>query len=183
MIAATLVFLKSKSLLPPVPAEFVDPEAETPEEVEERLRRRLVAYSRYRAVSEELAAMRERAEGYAYRDGGDPGGELVQRYALSPERLARALTAALSAAKPEPRTIVRERFTIGRQMEYVLRAVRERGRVDFAELCRNFDRGAVVATFLAVLELIRQRRVDVVQAAFEEPLAVTPSFPDALSPN
>ncbi len=39
VIAATLVYLKSKSLLPPIPTEFLAEGEETPEEVEERLRR------------------------------------------------------------------------------------------------------------------------------------------------
>src|SRR5438477_372485 len=49
VIAATLVFLKSRALLPPIPAEFLE-EGESPEEVEERLRQRLIAYSKYREV-------------------------------------------------------------------------------------------------------------------------------------
>lgn len=183
VIAATLVYLKSKSLLPPLPPEFVDADTESPEEVEDRLRRRLVAYSRYRAVSEELAARRDAAEAYAYRDAGDPGTEAVQRYRLAPERLAKALATVLAAAKPERRTIVRERFTIGRQMEFVLAVVRARGRVEFDALCRDFDRGAIVATFLAVLELIRQRRIDVAQPSYAEPFAITPTHPSDIHSN
>ncbi len=55
-IAATLVYLKSKSLLSPIPTEFLAEGEETPEEVEERLRWRLVAYSKYKGVAEELHA-------------------------------------------------------------------------------------------------------------------------------
>ncbi len=174
VIAATLVFLKSRSLLPPIPAEFAVEGEETPEEVEERLRRRLVAYSKYKDASEELRARALEAGSYAYRDGGDPVSELVQRYRMAPDRLARALLHALAAAKPEKRSIVRERFSIGRQMEFVARVVRERGSVEFAELCRDFDRGGVIATFLAILELIRQRRLGYEQQAPEEPLRLLP---------
>ncbi len=41
VIAATLLFLKSRAAVAADSAEFVDEEEETPEEVEERLRRRL----------------------------------------------------------------------------------------------------------------------------------------------
>ena len=55
VIAATLVFLKSKSLLPAIPREFVSEEDETAEQVEERLRRRLIAYSKYKGRGRGLA--------------------------------------------------------------------------------------------------------------------------------
>jgi segregation and condensation protein A len=174
VIAATLVFLKSKSLLPAIPAEFQTEGDETAEEVEERLRRRLIAYSRYKGVAEELRERRAEAESYFYREAGDSTPELVQRYRIAPEKLARALLAAVRSAKPEKRTITRERFSIARQMEFVVRVVREQGSVEFLSLCREFDRGGVIATFLAILELIRQRRLAYEQATPEEPLRLLP---------
>ncbi len=59
VIAATLVFLKSKALLPPIPQEFIDESEESAEQVEERLRRRLIAYSRYRELGVQLRARQE----------------------------------------------------------------------------------------------------------------------------
>jgi segregation and condensation protein A len=158
-IAATLVFLKSKSLLPPIPEEFVAEGEESAEEVEERLRRRLVAYSKYCGAAEDLRARREDAAAFYYRDAGDPGTEIVQRYRLSSERLVAALSAALRAAKPESRTIARQRVSLSGRMEYVARRVRLRGTVDFADLCSGLDREGVIVTFLAILELIRQFRI------------------------
>jgi segregation and condensation protein A len=174
VIAATLVFLKSKSLLPAIPEEFQTEGDETAEEVEERLRRRLIAYSRYKGVAEELRERRVEAESYFYREAGDSTSELVQRYRIAPEKLARELLAAVRSAKPEKRTITRERFSIARQMEFVTRVVREQGSVEFLVLCREFDRGGVIATFLAILELIRQRRLAYEQATPEEPLRLLP---------
>ena len=87
VIAATLVFLKSKALLPPIPQEFLDESEETAEEVEERLRRRLIAYSRYRELGVQLRARQEEASGYYFRDSGDPTSELVQHYRIDPEKL------------------------------------------------------------------------------------------------
>jgi len=164
VVAATLVFLKSRALLPPIPAEFQSEGEESPEEVEERLRLRLIAYSRYKTVSSELRARQMEASAFYYRDAGDPATELVQRYRIVPQRLAAALLAALRSAKPERRTVARERYSIARQMDFVDRFVRTRGAVDFVDLCRNFDRSGVIATFLAILELIRMRRI-----AFEQP--------------
>jgi len=183
VIAATLVFLKSKSLLPSLPAAFVDEGDDSPQEVEERLRRRLVAYSKYKSVAQELRARRDGAESFYYREGGDPTSDVVQRYRILPDRLTKALSAALRAAKPEKRTIVRERFSIARQMDVVSRAIRERGAVGFAELCRDYDRGAVIATFLAILELIRQRRLAFEQPAADGGLRLLPFVPEDVHAN
>ncbi len=177
VIAATLMFLKSKSLLPALPSAFVDEGTESAEEVEDRLRRRLIAYSTYKGVSEDLRRRKDEAESYFFRDAGDPAAEIAQKYRIAPVRLANALLAALRASKPEKRTIVRERFSIARQMEYVARVVRERGAVEFIVLCADFDRAGVIATFLAILELIRQRRLAYEQPEPSEPLRLLPFEP------
>ncbi len=183
VIAATLVFLKSKSLLPPLPVEFLAEDEETPEQVEAQLRQRLVAYSKYKGAADELRARRDEAESFYYREAGDSSSDLVQKYRILPAKLAKALSSALRGARPEKRTITRERFSIAQQMQFIVRAVRERGPVDFAELCRDLDRGGVIATFLAILELIRQRRLSCDQPTPEEPLRLLPFAPHDLSEN
>lgn len=166
VIAATLVFLKSKALLPAIPAEFAGDDAESPEQVEERLRARLIAYSKYREVGEQLRARREEASSFYFRDGGDPAGELRQRYRVDPERLTRAFIAMLREARPQKRTIARERLSLVASMDYIMRRIREDGEVHFSHLCKELGmmRESIIITFLAVLELIRRRRV-----AFDQP--------------
>ncbi|MBD5654178.1 MAG: segregation/condensation protein A [Candidatus Eremiobacteraeota bacterium] len=177
VIAATLVYLKSRSLLPAIPSEFVPEGEETAEEVEERLRRRLIAYSKYKGVAEELRGRQADADSYYFREAGDSTAGATQRYRIAPDRLAKALLAALRGVKPEKRTIARERFSIARQMEFVTRTIGEHGAIEFVVLCRDFDRGAVIATFLAILELIRQRRLTYEQSTPEEPLRLLPFVP------
>ena len=162
VIAATLVFLKSKALLPPIPAEFQDEGAETPEQVEDRLRRRLIAYSKYRELGEELRERQAEASSYYYRDAGDPTGELQQHYRVDPAKLGRAFVNMLSQARPQNRTIVRERVSLLAQMDYISRRIKERGEVLFSDLCREIGmhRDAIIVTFLAILELIRRHRID-----------------------
>jgi segregation and condensation protein A len=161
VIAATLIFLKSKALLPPIPQEFVDETAETPEQVEEHLRRRLIAYSKYREFGEELRERQGEASSYYYRESGDPAGEIVQRYAIDPEKLKRAFIAMLRLARPEKRSIARERISLLASMDYIMRAVRDRGEAHFSQLCEELGmtRDVIVVTFLAILELIRRHRL------------------------
>lgn len=168
VIAATLVFLKSKALLPPIPQEFVGDEDESPEEVEERLRRRLIAYSRYRELGEQLRERQYEASGFFTRDAGDPTSELVQRYSIDVEKLNRAFLVMLREARPTKRSIVAEKIALQAVIDYVVRAVKERGEILFSSVCRELGatREIVIVSFLAILELIRRRRV-----AFEQPKA------------
>ncbi len=179
VIAATLVFLKSKALLPPIPGEFADEEAETPEQVEERLRQRLIAYSKYREVGEDLRSRAAEASAFYYRDAGDPLGELRQRYRVDPGKLTSVFVAMLRNARPEKRTIARERLSLMATMDYVARKVRESGEVFFSTLCKDMgmSRESIIITFLAILELIRRHRVACEQREMFDDirlLAVTP---------
>ena len=165
VIAATLLFLKSRALLPPIPQEFLDEAGESPEEVEERLRRRLIAYSKYRELGEELRERQGDASSYFYRESGDPAGEVVQRYDIDPEKLKRAFVAMLAQVRPEKRSIARERVSLIASMDYIMRRLRECGEIRFSGVCAELGmtREVVVVTFLAILELIRRRRI-----AFEQ---------------
>ncbi len=175
VIAATLVFLKSKALLPALPVGFEAPE-ESAEMVEQRLRERLVAYATYRDASDQLRARLGEAASFYAREGGDPTTELVQRYKIDSAKLARALAAALRAAKPEKRTIVRERLSLVEQMDVVRRAV-AKGPTSFFSLCEGHDREGIVVTFLAVLELVRRGRIAVVQDEAFADIRLAPAPP------
>jgi len=173
VIAATLAFLKSRSLLPPLPAELIEEGEQSPEEVEERLRQRLIAYSKFREVAPILRERADEASGFYWRPGGDPMAELNQRYSIDTQRLARALERALSQAKPERRTIVRERFSLVMQMDHVMKRIRSESRLTFTDLIGDYDRQGIIVTFLAVLELVRQNRLAISQESFDEELFVT----------
>lgn len=174
VIAATLVFLKSKSLLPPIPLEFETAE-ESADVVEARLRERLIAYSKYRDAGLDLRARAAEAAAYYVRtEGGDSTAELVQHYRVDAAKLAAALAAALRGAKPEKRTIVRERVSLIEQMEYVMRNLRTNGRARFFVLVRRLDRAGIIVTFLAVLELVRRGRVSCAQIHPFEDIELTP---------
>ncbi len=178
VIASTLVFLKSKALLPPIPVEFEAGGEESAEAVEARLRERLIAYSRYRDASRDLATrLLEAAAFYTRAEGGDPTAELTQRYRIDALKLARALESALRSAKPEVRTIVRERVSLMEQMDAVARLVRRDGRASFLALVADGDRFTIVVTFLAVLELVRRGRAVVEQSGDFDDIVILPAPP------
>jgi len=176
VIAATLVFLKSKALLPPIPQEFIDESEDSPEQVEERLRRRLIAYSRYRELGVQLRARQDEASGFYYRDSGDPTSELVQHYRVDPEKLKRAFIIMLQQARPEKREVVRERVSLLAQMDYISRKAKEQGTVSFFALCRELGmtREVIIVTFLAILELVRRHRIEFEQADIDDDIRLFP---------
>jgi segregation and condensation protein A len=179
VIAATLVFLKSKALLPPIPQEFIDETEETPEQVEERLRRRLIAYSKYRELGQQLKARQDEASGFYFRESGDPTSDLTQRYRIDPEKLKRAFITMLQQARPEKREIVRETFSLIATMDYVSRQIKEHGEVLFSTLCREMGmtREAIIVTFLAVLELVRRHRISFDQPTIDDDIRIFPTPP------
>ena len=59
---------------------------------------------------------------------------------------------------------MRERVSLIEQMEFVMRTVRTNGSARFFALVERLDRPGIIVTFLAVLELVRRRRVVFSQA-------------------
>jgi len=114
---------------------------------------------------------------YVRAEGGDSSAEVIQRYKIDAAKLARALEAALRSAKPEVRTVVRERVSLIEQMELVSKTVRRDGRASFFALVAHGDRFTIIVTFLAVLELVRRGRVRVAQSAAFDDIDLLPPPP------
>ena len=89
--------------------------------------------------------------------------------------MARALEAALRSAKPEVRTIVRERVSLNEQMDLVVKTMRRQGRASFFALVANGDRFTIIVTFLAVLELVRRGRIVVTQSSAFDDIDLLPA--------
>lgn len=180
VIAATLVFIKSKKLLPPPPPPFTDELADEALEAEEALRRRLIAYQHYKRAGGELRERFEENAAY-YPRPPVPEEGLVQRFVLDAQTLAEAFARALASAEARPAVVKRESFSVVVKMNYVLKLVRERGTIMFGELIAGCERLEIVVTFLAVLELIRARKVVYAQAALFDDISFAPAPKGAVS--
>lgn len=172
VLAASLLALKARLLLPPSHAGSAD---EGEEEVDPRaeLVRRLVVYRQYREASrwlgDRLTATNRRfdpgrrpslPERAVFLESGCLAAELAE-LVLAYE----AALASLAAPEPEHR-VAPVPFTVGEKIEALLaRLERERSVAFDALFTGARTRGEVVATFLAVLELVRQGRVRARQQA------------------
>ncbi len=158
-IAAQLILLKSKRMLPAEPLPAIPEGLDEPDEDE--LRRRILEYR----------ALRDAAVALGARDGVAPVMRREPRESDLPEAPSEplpvgVLVAALEtlAAIPEPVApppeIVAREVTIGQQIEVLRAALRRGGRVILQSiLSRCHSRTEAAVTFLATLELVRRRQV------------------------
>lgn len=179
-IAAHLIFLKSKRMLPAEPMSPLPQGSDEPDE--EELRRRLIEYR----------ALRDAAVALGRRDGVAPVMRREPREDDLPEVPARplpvsVLVAALEAlaAIPEPVAappeIVAREVTIGQQIAVLRRALSGGGRVLLQTvLDRCASRTEAAVTFLATLELIRRRQVRAMQRDIFGPIVIE-ALPEAPS--
>ena len=163
VVAARLIYIKSQALLPRPPSL-----ASTEEDAGEELARQLIAYRKYKEIAG-LLHQRE-AEGLRtyLRVAAPP--KVEPRLDLSnvrAEDLLLAVQRALAAqpdGPPVSSVVVPPKITIRDQIWLIGRQLRAEGRVSFyALLGTATSRVEIVVTFLAILELIKQRRVQAIQ--------------------
>lgn len=164
VMAATLMQIKSKMLLPPdpeAPAEEADPRAE--------LVRRLLEYKSFKEASSRLRLMEEHRSGLFVRTGVRPEGADEGSLPLEGLTIFDLLAALGRALKAVPEasehSVERDEYTVAEKIESLRQLVRREGTVRFSRLffgARN--RYEVITTFLALLELVRLRVVRAAQS-------------------
>jgi segregation and condensation protein A len=161
VMAATLIYLKSKLLLPPeeVGDEQLDEEGEALRlELEERLRE----YARVKAQGQWLAGREaEQARLWGRPVGSLPPAEDVPLEDLSVHLLERALKRLIEQqARQVPRAVEPEPPSIVERMTEILAVLRDTWSVLFSSLTApDRQRSEIVASLLAVLELVRLGRI------------------------
>ena len=164
-MAATLLEIKSRALLPkPKEPEEDDPEA--------ALIRQLEEYQRFKEIAQNMQDF-EKAAALMYQ-------KLPEEYPLPPptlelknltmDGLLAAFARVMARVKEEPddpvqtaRRIIRDEYTVARCTAHILRRLKK-GPVRFDQLfSAHPSRDEVVTLFLALLELLRLGRAEVVQ--------------------
>ena len=168
LMAAMLAEIKSRMLLPRVAAggeEEEDPRAE--------LVRRLQEYERYKQAAEDLDRL-PRLD----RDLHPAVAELAQRQVVRilPEVALQEMLVAFKDVVQRATMfahlhVQRETLSVRQRMSEVLAALEGGGLVEFIRLFRPEEgRLGVTVTFVAILELLREQLVDIVQAEPYQPL-------------
>jgi segregation and condensation protein A len=173
VMAATLLYIKSRELLPTDQQAQVEPEDEG-EDPRWELIRQLVEYKKFKDAAANLHVLEARQENIFPRLPAtlDFGPEPQPRAETSIFDLVNAVNAVLKRFnRPEDqRDIFEDKWTVSQKIEQLLRWIGERPFLKFSELFETAaSRAEVVVTFLALLELIRLKRIAAIQrVAFGE---------------
>ncbi|HEX6123074.1 MAG TPA: ScpA family protein [Ktedonobacterales bacterium] len=182
-MAARLLLIKSRSLLPRQPRQEESDGESDPLDDAEALRRHLIEYKLAREIARSLRA-RELAGLQSFTR---PGRLLVDAEAmlawsppkvvgLNVQALAHVFKRVLTEQRfAEPEQLPLPLITIAEQIEAIERLLRERGRIAWEDLLRTLEsRFALVVTFLAMLELLHQSRVEATQDDLFGPILIVP---------
>jgi len=162
VMAATLMYIKSRELLPADQQAQVEEEDET-DDPRWELIRQLVEYKKFKDAAAGLQEREARQENVFPRVPGKLEFEPdrpAPKSEVSVFDLINAVSSILKrfAQREESRDVFEDRWTVSEKIEELMRIVRAQPHVRFFELfARTTSRTEVVVTFLALLELIRLR--------------------------
>lgn len=171
VMAATLLQIKSRLLLPKPPA--ADPEEE--EDPRQELVERLLEYRRFKQVAEVMEELFRQRGKYFTRPPGEFAARIVLPDSLSLDELIAAFAAAWESAADHFAFIAREEISVQDKMQDIVHLLRQNsGRMEFSQtFIRSGSRGEMVSSFLAVLELIRLKRIRITQDRSFGPIHLT----------
>lgn len=186
VMAATLMYIKSRELLP------VDQQVETEGEEEGEdprweLIRQLVEYKKFKDAAASLARLEARQEAVFPRMPVKPefATEPAPRTEASIFDLLNAVNGVLQRfnRRPDQRDIFEDKFSVSEKIELLMHALTERPRLRFSELFASVtSRTEVVVTFLALLELIRLKQITAVQEEHFGEIQICRSTPPETAP-
>ncbi len=177
VMAATLIHIKSKMLLPrPDPSQDDSPQ----EDPREALVRRLLEHQKFKAAAELLHERAVLRGAQWMRPDGRIAEIAGEDYAYEPEievdlfSLLAAFRGVLERAKQRPKMLLpAEEVPVERRIEQLLAMLSETDACGFEDLFHNdTSRGGMIVTFLALLEMIRLKLIRVFQSEGFGPIRV-----------
>ncbi|MDX8046080.1 segregation/condensation protein A [Gracilibacillus sp. S3-1-1] len=164
VMAATLLEIKSKLLLPNPTVEI---EEEYEEDPREELMRRLIEYRKYKDAAEHLKAREveqsqvhtrpplliDQEESHQLPEGSANIYDMIEAIGKVMERQ--------KWNRPIETSVQRQEIPIEQRMDEIMDTVNEVNQpISFYQLFPNTTRTYIVATFIAILELMKQKKID-----------------------
>lgn len=178
-IAATIIDIKARSLVPPLEDYFDD---DGYEDYEEDPKDALIrALNEYKMIKEEADKLKERETvGYFFKAPDKEVGELQVKYKdFTLDGLVDAFTRLMlkreseRASAPPPREIPRETYTVRDRLHFIRDAFKEKECVNFEDLFEEHaDKSEIVTTFQALLELLKHQYLTVEQDGLFAPIMI-----------
>ncbi len=168
LMAATLVHIKSKMLLPSPPANQDDDPLDDGLDPREELIRRLLEYQKYKAAAAEMLSKPMLGRDTFFRGELPDTGETTGLAPLDPPQLfdlVEAFQRLLARSKVKfSHEIIADRLTLSDRIQELSDALRGSNTLLFDDLFSGFyTRFDLVITFLAVLEMAKLRVVRIAQ--------------------
>ena len=171
LMAATLIRIKVQMLLP----RETEESEESEEDPRAELVRRLLEYKRFKEVAESLENMEIRQRRFFPRtyfdwekrssQKADPSEDTFLKDVSLFDLLEAFKVVVESMPRIDTHEVAATKATIEEQIHYVLGRLEEKERFAFADMMKEIkERLVVIMTFLALLELIRTRRIRIQQA-------------------
>jgi len=167
VMASTLMYIKSRELLPIDQQVAVEGEDEG-EDPRWELIRQLVEYKKFKDAAAQLQALEIRQENSFPRLPVKPEFDSRPELKISASLfdLINAVNVVLKRIhqREDLRDIFEDRWTVSEKIEKLLQMLKERVTLKFSELFASAtSRSEVVVTFLALLELIRLKQIIAIQ--------------------
>jgi len=179
LMTATLMHIKSKMLLPPSEDEESEEEEGDPRE---ELVRRLLEYKKYKEASQDLEAMdmldRDSfLKGYMEEVQTEENEEEDTCHDVSLFDLLEALNDVLKSIRTfKSHEVELEKISVKEKMDGIIDSLQKEESITFQSLFDNSStKGDIVATFLALLELIKMKTIRTFQGETFGTIRITSS--------
>lgn len=167
VMAATLMHIKSKMLLPPEETEDVEEDQE--EDLRAELVKRLLEYQKFKGAAGRFEEMELQQKNIFARSSQD-----IKKFKDDPKdvyfeaSLFGLLSAFSKVLKEIPKEkfqeIIKDKFTVTEKIHELLHTLMEKEVIFFTNLFKKAkNKYEIIVTFLAILELIRLKEIVVVQ--------------------
>ncbi|MCX5678491.1 MAG: segregation/condensation protein A [Candidatus Omnitrophica bacterium] len=169
VMAATLMHIKSKLLLPP---DETESESEEEQDPRAELVKRLLEYKKFKEAAAELAQKESHQKHFYARVGS--GINMDELPASKDEFLEASLfdliTAFTKVLRDIPKEmfhrIIKDEFTVSEKIHDILHMLVDHKKVIFTDLFKAAkNKTEIITIFLAILELIKIREVSIIQHA------------------
>jgi len=175
VMASTLMYIKSRELLPVEQQAVVEGEEEEGEDPRWELIRQLVEYRKFKDAAAQLQTLEGRQEKVYPRVPGkiefaaEPVSAKPEAGIFDLLNAVNNILKRFAEHAAATREIFEDKWTVSEKIELVRCLLAERGAVKFLELFATAaNRAEVICTFLALLELIRLKQLTCIQT---EPFA------------
>ncbi len=186
VMAATLIEIKSKMLLPVIPSEDdeeeIDPRAQLVE--------RLLEYKKFKNISEDLKDRQEKAALIFYKDSDVPEEFIKYKEPVDINDVLKGVTIddiykafrevmnrqenKVDRVRSGFRSVERDMFTVEEKMDYINDLLVLSPKVSFKRMFRpGSGRNEKVVTFLAILELIKTKKISFSQSELFGDIEIT----------